>query len=107
METEDEASMAAVPPDVWRAALLDANNLPPAAPVGITNLPAVWPVDFVEARPPTSRAPSLSAEAQLNLELLLAQGGARLVQDDPDWRSPFGFLRFPRRGCPPPTARTC
>ena len=79
MEAEDDASEAVAP-----------------EPVGITDLPAVWPVDFVEARTPTTRVPSLSAEAQLNLDLLLRHGGARMVTDDPDWRSPYGFPQIPQ-----------
>ena len=64
-------------------------------PGGVTKPPAVWPVDFGEARTPTARVPSLSGEAQLNLEALLRQGGARLVTDAPDSPSPFGFPQTP------------
>ena len=79
MEAEDDASQAVSP-----------------EPAGLTGLPAVWPVDFGEARTPTTRVPSMSAEAQLNLELLLRHGGARMVTEAPEWRSPFGFPQTPQ-----------
>ena len=87
MEAEDDASQVVAPESA-----------------GVTDLPAVWPVDFGEARTPTTRVPSLSAEAQLNLELLLRQGGARMVTDAPDLRSPFGFPQTPQVWMP--TAHT-